>query len=73
MLGTNTFWGNLWSEGGKNVTLDAFMGTEFISKVFNKGVYTVKVRDPGSNKWETIEGLKGIIGSKQEILNVKFD
>ncbi len=33
------------------------MGTEFISKVFNKGVYTVKVGDSGSNKWETIEGL----------------
>ena len=48
-------------------------GTEFIPKVFYKGVYTVRIGDPESNKWETIEGLKGVTGSNEEILNVKFE
>ncbi|MHC4122802.1 MAG: alkaline phosphatase D family protein [Planctomycetota bacterium] len=47
-------------------------GNSFRPKVFKKGIYTVKIGEPNTEKTETLTGLKSIPPKKDQLLKIKF-
>ncbi len=47
-------------------------GTEFRPKVYNIGVFNIKVGDPDSDKWKTFENITSEKGKNSKILSVNL-
>ncbi len=48
------------------------IGNTFQPKVYNKGVFTVSVGDPDTEKWKVFNNVSSRFGNNTEILSVEL-